>query len=283
MWFNNEIYNGFKVKIKIKFNINLVKIIKIALIIFFIVFPNISIAKNNKDVFYFEVQYGNITIAQINLSVIEKNNVISFRVVSVSEGISNIFYKFKSELFSRSIKKNIEWIPDLYSTESFFKNKKKISIVRWINEEKKLKFKNDPPLNLKKVYPIPSETIKDVIDPLTALLQIMKKLKNNKTCEKKVRIFDGRRRYDFITKDLGIINLKNDRPKSYKGKTMICGIKFYPIGGHRLKSKWKPKQDKFSDIKIYFGKQKHYFFFPVRMSLNRWFGEIIVRLVKQGS
>ena len=110
MWFNNEIYNGFKVKIKIKFNINLVKIIKIALIIFFIVFPNISIAKNNKDVFYFEVQYGNITIAQINLSVIEKNNVISFRVVSVSEGISNIFYKFKSELFSRSIKKNIEWI-----------------------------------------------------------------------------------------------------------------------------------------------------------------------------
>ena len=34
---------------------------------------------------------------------------------------------------------------------------------------------------------------------------------------------------------------------------IVCGLRFYPIGGHYLDSKWNPENDKFSDIKLYFG------------------------------
>ena len=220
-------------------------------------------------------------VSKIDVSVIKKNNSMFFKASTVSDGVTNILYKFSSKIYSKTSKENMKWIPNIYNIESFFKNEKKTSLVKWINGYKNLEFKIEPPLNLKKVYPISPESIEDVIDPMTAFLQISEKLKNNKTCEKKVRIFDGRRRYNFITKDLGDINLKNDRPKSYKGKAMICGIKFFPIGGHRLKSKWKPKQDKFSDIKIYFAKHNNGLFIPVRVSLKRWFGNVIVRLIKK--
>ena len=31
-------------------------------------------------------------------------------------------------------------------------------------------------------------------------------------------------------------------------------MRVFPIGGHRLKTKWKPKEDKISDFKVFFGK-----------------------------
>ena len=95
------------------------------------------------------------------------------------------------------------------------------------------------------------------------------------------QIFDGRRRYDLKIKNLGKENLINDRPKSFSGNVTICGVKMIPIGGHRLKSKWKPKQDKFSDFKIYFGKTSSGLLFPVRMNLERWFGTVVVRLINK--
>ena len=72
--------------------------------------------------------------------------------------------------------------------------------------------------------------------------------------------------------------LKKDRPKTYEGNVIICGLRFYPIGGHNLDSKWKPENDKFSDIKLYFGFLNKKVF-PVRMEINRWFGSIITRII----
>ena len=73
--------------------------------------------------------------------------------------------------------------------------------------------------------------------------------------------------------------LKKDRPNSYNGKAIICGAKIIPIGGHRLKSKWKPEEDNFSDFKIFFGRTVSGVLFPVRVDLERWFGTITVRLL----
>ena len=66
-----------------------------------------------------------------------------------------------------------------------------------------------------------------------------------------------------------------------RGNTIVCGLKVNPLGGHRLKSKWKPKQDKFEDVKLYFASYHKYIFLPVRVDISRWFGNIVVRLLEQ--
>ena len=67
----------------------------------------------------------------------------------------------------------------------------------------------------------------------------------------------------------------------FHGKAVVCGLKFYPIGGHRLKSNWKPEKDKFTDIKLYFGLLENELYFPVKLSLKRWFGTVEINLIQQ--
>jgi hypothetical protein len=118
------------------------------------------------------------------------------------------------------------------------------------------------------------------LDPITAIIKVIERIKKNEPCNMKLNIFDGRRRYDLLTKELGKTILKNDRPNSYNGKAIICGTKIIPIGGHRLKSKWKPEEDNFNDFKIFFGRTVSGVLFPVRVDLERWFGKITVRLLE---
>ena len=77
--------------------------------------------------------------------------------------------------------------------------------------------------------------------------------------------------------------LKNDRPKSFNGKVLVCGLKVTPLGGHRLETKWKPNEDKFTDFKIFFGETSSGRTLPVRMNLERWFGTVIIRLIRDVS
>ena len=236
-------------------------------------------ANNFENKFYFDIQYSNLKTGQIFISYERKNKKLILTAKSMSEGFLSFFYNYQSHLMSESILYNNEWFPSSLIVKSFVNDEKRLSKVKWIDGKNTLRYEINPPLNLEKVFPIPKESLVDIIDPITAFLQIIQNIKTNKDCSGKYRIFDGRRRYDVISKKLGKFFLENDRPRSFRGQTVICGFKFLPIGGHRVKSKWKPENDKFTDVKIYFANVKENLIFPVRMTLTRWFGEIIVRLL----
>jgi hypothetical protein len=254
---------------------------KIAFLSVFLLILTMRYAVSLEENYYFEIQYGNFKIGQIDFFIKNKNNLILVDLSSNSDGVTNILYKYKSKILSKTLKTSNDLSPVFFNTESFYKNKKKTTFVKWDNRNEILDLKIEPPLDLMKVYPIPGESLTNVIHPITAFLKVIEKLKNTNSCEDRFRIFDGRRRYDLLTKNLGDSILKNDRPKSFSGKATICGVRFFPIGGHRLKSKWKPEKDKISDIKIFFGKHRDNLFFPVRLTVERWFGNIIVRLINK--
>ena len=247
-------------------------------LLIYIICKNVN-ANNLEKKFHFDIQYENFKTGQIFVSYERKNKKLILTSKSVSEGFLSFFYSYQSQSISESIQYNNEWLPSSHVVRGFVNDEKRISKVKWIDGKNILKYEINPPLNLKKVFPIPEESLSDVIDPITAFLQIIQNIKANKDCSGKYRVFDGRRRYDVVSKKLGDVFLENDRPRSFKGKTFICGFKFLPIGGHRIKSKWKPENDKFTDVKIYFANLKENLIFPVRMTLTRWFGKIIVRLL----
>ena len=169
----------------------------------------------------------------------------------------------------------------MFSTTGKFNKKKRSSKINF--ENNLVKYKNDPVLDLKKVHPIEQLTLNEVIDPVTAFINIIEKIDANEKCDKIFKIFDGRRRYNLQIKALGNTFLKNDRPKSFNGKVLVCGLKVTPLGGHRLETKWKPNEDKFTDFKIFFGKTSSGRTLPVRMNLERWFGTVIIRLIRDVS
>ena len=112
-------------------------------------------------------------------------------------------------------------------------------------------------------------------------MRVIEKINEEYACDQNLKVFDGRRRYDLEIKTIGNSTIDNDRPKSYKGNVLICGLRVFPIGGHRLKTKWKPSEDKISDIKVFFGKNQNKDYVPVRVQIERWFGTVVIRLIRK--
>ncbi len=243
--------------------------------------PSIAVADElTKTNFYYDIQWGHLIIGHIGVSLERKNSSIKLKVKSRSEGAISLLYNYKSDLVASSYKEDQIWRPNLYMVNSSVRNKQYYSKVFWNKKNNKLNYKIDPLLDLEKVYDVPKTTLKNVIDPITAIIRVIEKINKDKPCDTKLRIFDGRRRYNLSTKELEKQYLINDRPRSFKGDTIVCGIKVTPMGGNRIESKWKPENDKFSDIKVFFGTAAKDFHLPVRMKLNRWFGTITFRLLK---
>ena len=239
-----------------------------------------SYGNDAKEDYFFEVQFGNLIVGKAEVSLINDEKKILVKAKTKTAGFLNTFYEYQGELSSWSIKNREAWKPHKFSTNGFFKNKNRFSELSW-DKDNSVSYKINPVLDLKEVYDVDQSSLKNVMDPLTSIINVIENIKTTKTCDQSFKIFDGRRRYDLIIKTLGKENLVNDRPKSFSGNVTTCGVKMIPIGGHRLKSKWKPKQDKFSDFKIYFGKISSGLLFPVRMNLERWFGTVVVRLISK--
>jgi len=118
----------------------------------------------------------------------------------------------------------------------------------------------------------------DVADPLTALLipAAAGDPLAAPACERKLSIFDGRRRFD-----LTLSYRRNDTAapdKGYTGPTLVCAVKFTPIAGHRASSPLLTFLIEGRDIEIWFvpvaGTR---LLAPIRLSIASAIGLMLLR------
>ena len=268
----NKIFSLIEISKFIKFNNLFIKF----LVIFFVF--NVNKAFGYKENYYYEVQFGNFVVGKSHVFIQADSSHIILNSKSKTAGFLDALYKYEGDLYASSVRGNNQWFPKIFSASGIFNNKERSSKLDF--ENNLVKYKNYPVLDFKKVHPLNQSTLIGVIDPITAFINIIEKINAYQQCDETFKIFDGRRRYDLKIKSLGITLLENDRPKSFNGKVIVCGLKVKPLGGHRLETKWRPNEDKFSDFKIFFGETSLGRTLPVRMELERWFGTIIIRLIR---
>ncbi len=269
----------FPIKIKSKIHSHIKNYFKI--LILSTLFLNSS-AYGSMENYFYEVQFGNLIVGQTEISIKTNSKKIELISKSKTAGFLNVFYEYVGELKSSSIKETDIWVPNKFLAKGIFNNKPRSSHLDWgVNNS--VNYKNIPVIDLKKVHPIDKETLINVLDPITAFINVIEAISSMNKCDTSFKIFDGRRRYNLKTKTLGNSFIENDRPKSFKGEVLICGLKILPLGGHRLKTKWKPTEDKFTDFKLFFGRTNSGRILPVRMNLERWFGTVTVRLIEKRS
>jgi hypothetical protein len=82
--------------------------------------------------------------------------------------------------------------------------------------------------------PITEEHLRDVVDPLSAIVllsRVSAKKSGAEACERRLPIFDGKMRYDLIFSHKATKQLNSEG--GYKGPAYVCRVKFVPIAGHR--------------------------------------------------
>ena len=253
-------------------------------LIFLIVFSSLNFSVNAKQGnYYYEVQFGNLIVGKAEIFFRLLSHRLNVEIKSETAGILDALYEYNGLLKSSSIKNKGTWLPNNFSASGVFNKKKRNTNITWFNDYKNVNYVNVPSIDLKKYHEIQKSSLGDVIDPITAFMRVIEKINEQNNCDKSFKVFDGRRRYNLKIKTIGNNVIDNDRPKSYKGNVLICGLRVFPIGGHRLKTKWKPNEDKISDFKVFFGKNLNEDYIPVRVQIEKWFGTIVIRLIQRTS
>ena len=251
-------------------------------LIFFIVFSSLNFSVNAKqENYYYEVQFGNFIVGKAEVFFSLGSQNLNINIKSQTAGILDTLYEYKGELKSSSIKVTGSWLPNKFSASGLFNKKKRTTDITWVNDYNNVSYVNVPIIDLEKYHEIQNSSLINVIDPITAFIRVIEKINKENVCDKNFKVFDGRRRYNLKIKTIGNSTIDNDRPKSYRGNVLICGLRVFPIGGHRLKTKWKPSEDKISDFKVFFGKNSNNDYIPVRVQVERWFGTIVIRLIQR--
>jgi hypothetical protein len=124
---------------------------------------------------------------------------------------------------------------------------------------------------------VPPELRRDTVDPLSAVVQVSRRLVAGESCAGTARVFDGVRRYDLNYEDLGERELEDD--EKFAGRARLCRATMVPIGGfwrptdrepdslHHIDAYWAPPWPGADPV-------------PVRLALEGSRGTLDVRLVE---
>ena len=125
--------------------------------------------------------------------------------------------------------------------------------------------------------PLGDDLIAGTVDPTSAVLTLMQTLAANGSCEARIRVFDGKRRYDMVSRHGGDWLLKATDYNAYGGPASECVVAIERLAGFR---KRRLAQRYPSEFSIYLGRVRDDLPpVPVRLHTSNLFGAIRVHLV----
>lgn len=82
------------------------------------------------------------------------------------------------------------------------------------------------------IVPVRDQHLKDVLDPLSAVMALTRGAPVN-PCGRKISIFDGKQRFDLLLSLRGQQPIEEATPSGQPGIAYICQVKYVPIAGYR--------------------------------------------------
>lgn len=192
-----------------------------------------------------------------------------------------------------------EWDADMTSTGRLEKEKVKPQrgtvVTKWQNEPKTVHFtfngkkgvevSFNPPENSNKHEPVSAALKAGALDPLSSIVQIMARFAYGQSCEQKVPVYDGHRRFDLLLKDSGTEKLEGEDYSVFSGEALRCEADFTMIAGSRKDREgsrfWEDEKGKKTrpPVYIYLGEVRPELpLLPVRAETSTILGNIMVHL-----
>lgn len=107
------------------------------------------------------------------------------------------------------------------------------SVALTFNEGRVASAKVMPPNKpSKEAVPVEEQHLKDVLDPLTAIMALSRS-KGDNPCGRKVSIFDGKQRFDLLLSYRRQLKVAEAVPSGQPEVAVVCAVRYVPIAGHK--------------------------------------------------
>lgn len=122
--------------------------------------------------------------------------------------------------------------------------------------------------------------LKNVLDPLSAALLPAPNKLSKESCDRRLRIYDGKERYDVHMRYKSHRSTRTSDGR-FKGEVLVCGVRYEPVAGHRPKRKTIQELAKNSSMEVWLAPvgDKPYLV-PLRASIALPFGSLVVQAEK---
>ena len=153
-----------------------------------------------------------------------------------TSGISKLFIDSKGRAISKGRFNSKTMLPSMYALNS--KEDKIHNVVQIAMRSGNVSdYSAMPPVSKHKDrIPLRRVHTRGIIDPLSSLLMSVKSTKHRvgkPVCDRTIRMFDGRWRYNIELYYKGTKNVQGSYPGAYTGPVTRCGARFRFVAGHR--------------------------------------------------
>ena len=92
---------------------------------------------------------------------------------------------------------------------------------------------------------VPADMTRDTLDIVSGVMAGLRTVDRTGSCNSRVPVFDGRRRFDLVYSDAGHETLESSGVAIYAGDALKCAVKVEPVAGF-----WRKNQKKFFSRKV---------------------------------
>jgi hypothetical protein len=227
----------------------------------------------------YEVEWGDVDVATATADWIFTEDSFALTATSRTVGVTDSFRKYRGRTELSGRIEEGRYLPERLFISGVSRRRTREASTRWEQGVGAIATDRQPALDAEKVFPLTEEAMAGAIDPFSAMLNALARLRETGSCEGVARIYDGLRTSELTLHDLGRTRLAKDRPFAYEGEARLCGFVSEPTGGHQRESRWRRKETKPEDIMVFIAEVQPDLLIPVRIEARTFLGTVVTRLV----
>ncbi|MBX2855333.1 MAG: DUF3108 domain-containing protein [Rhodobacteraceae bacterium] len=225
----------------------------------------------------FEVAWGEITLGEGVFRLSEGEARYDIEGEARTLGPMNFFYPWQGEFSVAGARDGKERSSELFQARSTSSRGQRETRIRYQPDAPAVVEVAAEPIDEPRTPVDPDEAAAGV-DILTAFAQIFDRVHATKgeDCAVAVRVWDGVRLFEVESKTLGPGAAPQDRPWSYSGPTLQCGISFTRLGGFPTEGRWAKDQESKTSRVLHLAALNK-IWTPVRLEISAPLGDVVAR------
>jgi len=125
-------------------------------------------------------------------------------------------------------------------------------------------------------FPVTEEQRENSYDPLNAAMHLISGMpfSEDAPCGDRIRVFDGRRRYDLVMEHVGYEEIRVRRGEVWDGETLVCQLNYEEVAGFKP----QPEDDELPrpPMTLYIAELDEGYFVPVRVRAPTPLGSMVM-------
>ncbi len=216
-------------------------------------------------------------IAHLTLAFAMVGQNYQFASRQESAGLLDWLASWRSQTEVRGFFRGADPVPTSYRVDGMFRgNPRKVELV--FEDGRVVRMDTVPEARDDDREEVPAALREGAVDPVSALVYALRTVNETGKCDARVKVFDGRQRYDVAFTDKGMQRVARHNASNFEGEARACEFEWIPIAGRKRNPSIRVSGEQRVGTVYLAPVADSAVLAPVRIEFTLWFGTVVGHL-----